>query len=59
MAKKPVLPEVEARTVSLSLKATDRLARAIEKAAIDNKRTKSALICDVMAIWLKDHGYLK
>jgi hypothetical protein len=59
MAKKPVLPEVEARTVSLSLKATDRLARAIEKAAADNKRSKSALICDVMAIWLKDHGYLK
>jgi hypothetical protein len=59
MARKPVLPEVETRTVPLSLKVTDRLARAIEKAAIDNKRSKSALICDVMAIWLKDHGYLK
>ena len=25
----------------------------------DNGRGKSALICDVMEIWLKEHGYLK
>ena len=28
-------------------------------AAQDNGRSKSALICDVMEIWLKEHGYLK
>jgi hypothetical protein len=59
MVKKPVLPEIETRTVPLSLKVTTRVARSIEKAATDNKRSKSALICDVMEIWLKEHGYLK
>jgi hypothetical protein len=59
MVKKHVLPEIETRTVPLSLKVTARVARSIEKAASDNKRSKSALISDVMEIWLKEHGYLK
>ena len=59
MSKKPVLPKIEPRTRPLSLKVTARVASAIERAAVDNGRSKSALICDVMEIWLKEHGYLK
>jgi uncharacterized protein (DUF1778 family) len=59
MSKKPVLPKVETRTVSLSLKVTERLSKAIEQAAEDNGRKKSGFVCDVMEIWLKENGYLK
>jgi hypothetical protein len=59
LIKKPVLPEIESRTTSLSIKVPDRVARAIEKAAADHNRTRSALVWGVMEIWLKENGYLK
>jgi hypothetical protein len=59
MPKKPVLPKVETRTVTIALKVTARVSKAIEQAAVDNGRKKSSLVCDVMEIWLKENGYLK
>ena len=59
MSKKPVLPKVETRSVTISVKVTGRLSKAIDQAAADNGRRKSSLICDVMEIWLKENGYLK
>jgi uncharacterized protein (DUF1778 family) len=59
MSRKPVLPKVETRSVTISLKATERLSKAIDQAAADNGRKKSAFVCDVMEIWLKGNGYLK
>jgi hypothetical protein len=58
MLKKPVLPIVEPRQASLSLKIKNSMMEAIEQAAADNHRTKSALACDVLEIWLKENGYL-
>ena len=59
MGKKPLLPTIESRTVSVSIKVPERVAKAIEKAASDHKRTRSALVWGVLEIWLKENGYLK
>jgi hypothetical protein len=59
MAKKPLLPAIESRTVSVSIKVPERVAKAIEKAAADHKRTRSALVWGVLEVWLTENGYLK
>jgi hypothetical protein len=59
MAKKTALPQVESRTVTLSVKIPERGAKAIERAAKDNGRTRSSLVWAVTEIWLKENGYLK
>jgi uncharacterized protein (DUF1778 family) len=57
--RKAVLPKVEPRTVTIALKVTERISRAIDQAAADNGRRKSTFVADVMEIWLRENGYLK
>jgi hypothetical protein len=59
MIKKAVLPKVESRSVTISVKIPERGAKAIEQAAKDNGRTRSSLVWAVTELWLKEQGYLK
>jgi uncharacterized protein (DUF1778 family) len=59
MSKKAVLSRVETRTVTVAIKVTERMSKAIDRAAADNDRRRSSFIADVMQIWLKENGYLK
>lgn len=48
-----------AKTSALSVRVSDQVKAAVEKAAADDSRSSASLVEKVMTQWLREHGYLK
>jgi hypothetical protein len=48
-----------AKTSAISVRVTDQVKAATEKAAADDSRSTASLVEKVLTDWLKQHGYLK
>jgi hypothetical protein len=47
------------KTAAISVRVTDQVKAAAEKAATDDSRSVASLVEKVLAEWLKAKGYLK
>jgi hypothetical protein len=48
-----------AKTAALSVRVSDQVKAAVEKAATDDSRSSASLVEKIVTDWLKAKGYLK
>jgi hypothetical protein len=48
-----------AKTAALSVRVSDQVKAAVEKAAADDSRSSASLVEKIVTEWLKAKGYLK